>query len=604
MMRKRFLFLGILLALLLTGLVGLWLCLRPDPRLFIRLDIASALHDPKVVSVNPGNGDITWRGKNRRQRSRVSGTGGAGFALAGERSFFFTVPWQGASGFFCYYDLRADNGQPISMDLRIIRRGGDIFVGNVARPRGAGFFTQKMNARPGDRCQLRWRGSGRVFVGRPLLYRVLPVHERKTIVMLAADTLRGDQIDARVGDVAVAPFLANLSKESARFERCLSPSTWTLPSFASLFTARHEITHGLNSPGVLDAGQPFLVESVADSFITVNFNGGCWMQFQSGFQRGFDIVREGGYFGERKTVNAKSLLEGALALLETAEFPATFLFLHTFQVHTPYAPPADLLRRLDPTHPALASGIFPVEPPSITASLSEKEHYFRLYQAGVSVLDRETSRFFSGLKRTGLNAQTMFILFGDHGEAFGKHGIWEHGSSLFEEQVHVPLLIRFPDGRFAGKKVAGPVSLLDVFPTLLDWLKIPAPDVPLDGSSLLPTLESGTARPVPVVSSLMNCWFEPAIPPILALTYPRYKIVVTFAADKSGRDDIKAYDLQMDPEEMKPLSALPPAEWQQSLPIIRNFRAYLNQPRQTQGKSGRNDMDPELREQLKALGYI
>ena len=55
---------------------------------------------------------------------------------------------------------------------------------------------------------------------------------------------------------------------------------------------------------------------------------------------------------------------------------------------------------------------------------------------------------------------------------------------------------------------------------------------------------------------------------------------------------------------MKPLSALPPAEWQQSLPIIRNFRAYLNQPRQTQGKSGRNDMDPELREQLKALGYL
>lgn len=595
---------GIVLVAMLASLVGLWLHFRPAPRLFLRLDITSSLHDPKVVAINPLNGDMKWQGKNKQERSRVSGSGGAGFALAGERSFFFMVPWKGASGFFCYYDLRANNDQPISMDLYVLRRGGEILVGGVAQPRGAGFFVQKMNVLPGDRYQLRWRGSGRVFVGRPLLYRVLPVHERKTIVMLAADTLRGDQIDARVGDVAVAPFLASLGKESARFERCLSPSTWTLPSFASLFTARHEITHGLNSPGILDADQPFLVEAIADSFITVNFNGGCWMQFQSGFQRGFDIVREGGYFGERRTVSAKSLLEGALDLLETAEFPVTFLFLHTFQVHTPYAPPADLLRRLDPTHPALASGIFPVEPPAMTASLSEKEHYFRLYQAGVSVFDRETSRFFSGLKRTGLYAQTTFILFGDHGEAFGEHGTWEHGSSLFEEQTHVPLLIRFPAGQFAGKKVAMPVSLLDVFPTLLDWLKIPAPNVPLDGSSLMPILESGATRPLPVVSSLMHCWFDPAIPPILALTYPRYKIVVTFAAPKSGKDDIKAYDRQEDPREMQPLSAQPPAEWQQSLPIIRKFRAYLNQPQYKQRKLQGKDLDPELREQLKALGYL
>lgn len=595
---------GIVLVAMLAGLVGLWLHFRPAPCLFLRLDITSSLHDPKVVAINPLNGDMKWQGKNKRERSRVSASGGAGFALAGQRSFFFTVPWKGASGFFCYYDLRADNGQPISMDLYVLRREGEILVGGVAQPRGAGFFVQKMNVLPGDRYQLRWQGSGRVFVGRPLLYRVLPVHERKTIVMLAADTLRGDQIDARVGDVAVAPFLASLGKESARFERCLSPSTWTLPSFASLFTARHEITHGLNSPGILDADQPFLVEAISDSFITINFNGGCWMQFQSGFQRGFDIVREGGYFGERRTVSAKSLLEGALDLLETAEFPVTFLFLHTFQVHTPYAPPADLLRRLDPTHPALASGIFPVEPPAMTASLSEKEHYFRLYQAGVSVFDRETSRFFSGLKRTGLYAQTMFILFGDHGEAFGEHGTWEHGSSLFEEQTHVPLLIRFPAGQFAGKKVVMPVSLLDVFPTLLDWLKIPAPNVPLDGSSLMPILESGATRPLPVVSSLMNCWFDPAIPPILALTYPRYKIVVTFAAPKSGKDDIKAYDRQEDPREMQPLSAQPPAEWQQSLPIIRKFRAYLNQPQYKQRKLQGKDLDPELREQLKALGYL
>ncbi|MCJ7524015.1 MAG: sulfatase [Candidatus Aminicenantes bacterium] len=604
MIRKRILLMGIVLVAMLAGLVGLWLHFRPAPCLFLRLDITSSLHDPKVVAINPLNGDMKWQGKNKRERSRVSASGGAGFALAGQRSFFFTVPWKGASGFFCYYDLRADNGQPISMDLYVLRREGEILVGGVAQPRGAGFFVQKMNVLPGDRYQLRWQGSGRVFVGRPLLYRVLPVHERKTIVMLAADTLRGDQIDARVGDVAVAPFLASLGKESARFERCLSPSTWTLPSFASLFTARHEITHGLNSPGILDADQPFLVEAISDSFITINFNGGCWMQFQSGFQRGFDIVREGGYFGERRTVSAKSLLEGALDLLETAEFPVTFLFLHTFQVHTPYAPPADLLRRLDPTHPALASGIFPVEPPAMTASLSEKEHYFRLYQAGVSVFDRETSRFFSGLKRTGLYAQTMFILFGDHGEAFGEHGTWEHGSSLFEEQTHVPLLIRFPAGQFAGKKVVMPVSLLDVFPTLLDWLKIPAPNVPLDGSSLMPILESGATRPLPVVSSLMNCWFDPAIPPILALTYPRYKIVVTFAAPKSGKDDIKAYDRQEDPREMQPLSAQPPAEWQQSLPIIRKFRAYLNQPQYKQRKLQGKDLDPELREQLKALGYL
>ena len=484
------------------------------------------------------------------------------------------------------------------------RRGAAELVGRVENPDEKGYFVQKVDVRRGDRFELRWSGAGRVFIGQPLLYRILPEAKRQTVVMLAADTLRADQIDARVGAVAVAPFLSRFAGECARFDRCLSPSTWTLPSFTSLFTARNEIVHGMNAPGLLADDQPFLVEPLRERFITVNFNGGLWLQFQSGFHRGFDIVREGGYFGERKTVMADSLLAGTLALLERAEFPSVFLFLHTYQVHTPYRPPADLLRRLDPGHPALADGSFPSQPPTVKSSATEQEHYYRLYQAEVSLLDREIEKFFAGLKRARLYDGTMFILFGDHGEAFGEHGAWEHGTSLFNEQLHVPLLLRFPAGRFAGYRADFPVSLLDLFPTVLDWLDIPLPAIQLDGVSLMPSLTSGQKRPEPVVSSVMNCWYDEKVPPQLALSFLRWKIIVTFDEDTGGPGQAQAYDLRLDPREQTPLPDLPPAAWKQALTVIRLHQNYLLQPRQKERKGEVANMDPELREQMESLGYM
>lgn len=349
MSKRKTLILGLASLLILAAAGYFWLRPRPHAAPFLRLDVASSLHDKTVVSIHSRSGEIRWRGERRRQRSRVAGIGGAGFALAGQKSFPFSFPWRGDCALCCYYDLRPDGESPMAMELWRLRRRGAELVGRVENPEEKGYFVQKVAVSRGDRFELRWRGAGRVFIGQPLIYRIVPPAQRRTIVMLAADTLRGDQLDARVNGVAVAPFLNRFAAECARFDRCLSPSTWTLPSFTSLFTARNEIVHGMNSPGILDPGQPFLVEALRDRFITVNFNGGLWLQFQSGFHRGFDIVREGGYFGERKTVMADSLLAGTLALLERAEFPVVFLFLHTYQVHTPYRPPP---RRPDPAPPS------------------------------------------------------------------------------------------------------------------------------------------------------------------------------------------------------------------------------------------------------------
>ncbi|MBN2346078.1 MAG: sulfatase [Candidatus Aminicenantes bacterium] len=604
MSKRNRLLIALTLALALLAAGYLWLRPRGPSLPFVRLDVASTLHDPKALAIDPCSGEIRWRGQRKKRRSRVSGIGGAGFRTAGQKSFPFSFPWRGRCGFFCYYDLRPSDGPPLAMELWRRRRDAAEIVARVERPEEPGYFVHKLDVRRSDRFELRWSGKGRVFIGQPLLYRVVPAAERETVVMLAADTLRADQIDARANGVAVAPFLSRFAGECARFDRCLSPSTWTLPSFTSLFTSRHEIIHGMNAPGIIGAEHPFLVEALRGRFITVNFNGGLWLQFQGGFHRGFDIVREGGYFGERKTVMAESLLQGTLALLERAEFPAVFLFLHTYQVHTPYRPPADLLRRLDPGHPVLAGGAFPEGPPAAGSSAEEKEQYYRLYQAGVSVLDREVERFFAGLKRTGLYPETMFMLFGDHGEAFGEHGDWEHGTSLFEEQIRVPLLLRFPGGRFAGFRADFPVSMMDLFPTVLDWVGLPPAAAKIDGVSLMPALRSGQRRPEPVVSSLMNCWYDDKVPPQLALSFSRYKLIVTFAGAPGGREQARAYDLASDPGEKAPLAVVPPEAWKQALPLIRMHRSFLARPRRATGKKKGADLDPELREQMKALGYL
>lgn len=576
---------------------------RPPPPPFVRLDVR-ALHDPGVLSVDTRSGEIEWRDGNRRERQTAfPGIHGAGFAVDGERQFPFSPPFSGACGFFCLYEFRADGDKAMSMDLLLVRGQRRSVVGRTVAAWGNGYFIQKVALKKGDRLELRWRGQGRVFLGRPLLYRVLPPQQRRTVVLVAADCLRADQVDARIGDLAVAPFMSAYRRECASFDRCLAPSTWTLPSFASLFTARGEWLHGLNQPGVLAADQPFLIEDMAASFITLNYNGGVWLNFQLGFHRGFDVVRSGGYYGDR-THGARQVLGDALAMLRRAEFPATLLFLHTYQLHSPYQPPLEEVRRLDPDNPVLAGGPFPYDRPAMSRDARKRTHYFRLYQAGVSAFDSALAHFVAELKRAGLYGGTMLALFGDHGEEFAERGHWEHGSSLDREQLEIPLLIRFPDGSYAGRRVGEPVSLFDLLPTLCDREGISLPAVPLDGVSLLPLLRGQGGRPQPVVSSLLRFWNHPEIPLQLAVSFPAWKVVATFRGGPAPAEQIQVYDVSRDPGERHSLPRPTPAVWREAWPVIRGIRDGLKGRAATGAQPAGSRLTPEMRDQLKTLGYL
>ena len=132
-----------------------------------------------------------------------------------------------------------------------------------------------------------------------------------------------------------------------------------------------------------------------------------------------------------------------------------------------------------------------------------------LYDAEIMEFDRRFGEFISFLKRSGLYDRSMVILLADHGEEFFEHGSWAHGTDLFNSQIRVPLLVKFPNGRYAGRSFDAPVSLVDVMPTVLEYYAIPA--APADER---PLAARRIAQRFAVVRASFQC--QPGLPELVA----------------------------------------------------------------------------------------
>lgn len=218
-----------------------------------------------------------------------------------------------------------------------------------------------------------------------------------------------------------------------------------------------------------------------------------------------------------------------------------------------------------------------------------------LYDAEVLRSDRSFGTLLQALRRDGSYDDTVIVFVSDHGEEFGEHGSLQHGLTLYQEQLAVPLVVKLTDGRAGGTRVRGVVQLVDVVPTLTELAGL-APGEDLDGRSLVQSIESGDAgsdRPVP--SRLARI---PQGTRTEALEASHRKWIRYWLDERSGPPR-ELFDLELDPGEQTNIAPKARA-W---VTLLSCWSRALG-ARGTQWASATAEIDDETRQSLKALGYL
>ncbi|MEO0652266.1 MAG: sulfatase [Planctomycetota bacterium] len=329
---------------------------------------------------------------------------------------------------------------------------------------------------------------------------------RGPVMVLVLDALHAEHLGAYGGSRGVTATLDGLAARGLRFDRAFANANWTLPSTACLMTGRLQEQHRVVSRWHrLDPSHGLLSEVFADA----GYRTGCWTQMPYagetyGFGRGYDEFH---YYGDGRE---SELREGGLTLFENLarwmgamEGRPWFAYVHLRRPHSPYDPPPKLLARLDPDGP-LRDGSRDDELRHADTFMhrelpdAERARAEALYLANLWAVDRAIERIVTEVERQG----GLLVVTSDHGEALGTEGVWGHGIHLADDNLDVPLIVVGP-GIEPG--VSGePVCSVDLFPTLLEWLGVPAPaNAALAGRSYLPVLLEGAALPPrgPVVAS-------------------------------------------------------------------------------------------------------
>ncbi len=417
-----------------------------------------------------------------------------------------------------------------------------------------------------------------------------------SIVLLSIDTLRPDHLGCYGYARPTSPRIDALAREAVLFEQARTSVPWTTASHMTMLTSLEPDVHKVTHTALSETHSTGPEQLAKAGYATGAFVNATALDRRFGFTRGFDVYQ----YVDRQT-GAAVVNRKALDWLATVKDRPFFLFVHYYVVHNPYDPPtefrAPFVKDFRPEDVA-RTGIGPYHPP-VSFSDAERRAMIDLYDGGVRYGDDSAGRLLDGLKHLGVLDRTAVFVTSDHGEGFGEHGLYNHGNSLYEELLHVPLLVRLPGGRDGGKRVTEPVGHVDLLPTFLDLAGIPlAPS--LMGRSLRPLLDG---KPIPA----RPIWADGT--GSQALIDGRLKLIVNGegrAAKIPGWKNlgpVELYDLAEDPGERSNLAEARPADaarLRERVEALRTDHRVLAQAVAT----SHSELPDDVRERLKALGYL
>ena len=425
------------------------------------------------------------------------------------------------------------------------------------------------------------------------------------------DTLRADALTVYGAIKAKSPRISEFASRAVTYREAWAPSAWTLPSVSSLFTGLYPSRHGMGladrkMPG---ATLPLMARILSEEgYHTLGVSQSFVASASFGLAEGFDRYLLSNQLNgwELRSAELRRFMLMLLSVTSTDKPP--FVYLHSVDPHSPYLPRERYRRFLADTmgklpersyRPALfmhdGYGDDPYEVETMRA----------LYQGEVMFADHQFGYFLDLLQQLSLLEGSMVVLLSDHGEEFGEHGAFDHGRTLHQEMLRVPLLIQFPDSQWAGTEFENRVSLLDVLPTVLHQAGVDSSEVELDGHPLQPDLAAKRAtRPI-----IAETHTQPA-EKLAAVNLQAMALAMTKCIHSEGPLDQlsrpvpkwRTYDLQSDPEEQQPLESDDPA----SQDCVSLLTAWLEARSSWEGTpvSAGDEVDEEALDALRALGYI
>lgn len=425
----------------------------------------------------------------------------------------------------------------------------------------------------------------------------------RNVVLVVADTVRADHLGLYGHERPTSPRIDEWSARGVVFEQALATSPWTVPSFASIYTGHLPSRHGAarvaqdpKAPGVaigrLDDGVRTLAEILFErGFATAAVVNNPFLHARGGLARGFSSYdhHPGNNWQMRR---ADAVVDRTLAWIDRPRDTPFLAVAHLFDPHLDYDPPEPFRGRFAEGY---RGGIrYPVSDlRRIRASRVARRPEDRRFIAGaydeeLLYIDAQIGRLLDGLDERGLLDDTLVILVSDHGEELFDHGSFEHGHSVYQELLRVPLVIWAPGAH--ARRIAAPVSIADVLPTVL--AAIGADAVPgIHGHSLWNAVLGGEApaERVFIAENTLRGGEQKAL-----VRWP-HKLVLDVATDRA-----RVFDLVRDPGETRDLASEQPDLRDR---MRATLRATLDGARRRRAAET-VDFPPETIERLRELGYV
>jgi arylsulfatase A-like enzyme/thioredoxin-like negative regulator of GroEL len=387
------------------------------------------------------------------------------------------------------------------------------------------------------------------------------------VILISIDTLRADRLAVYGYTAGRTSHLSTLARESVVFDRAYAHAPQTLPSHTSIFTGQLPFEHKVrDNLGFTLASNATTLASLfrAAGYKTAGFVSAFVLRRETGIDQGFDIYDATfpAMAADRSPAQVQraglDTLAAATKWLNTVSSDRFFLFFHVYEPHKPYRPP-DRFRDLQP------------------------------YDGEVAFADEIVGALLDELKRHDWYNGATIVVLSDHGEGLGDHVEEEHGLFLYDEVVHVPLIIKLPQGRSAGRRVHEPVQHIDLLPTLAGLFSLPVPRG-IRGRDLgVALFNRGPLAPQGIYAEALYPRYHFGWSELVSLTDERYRFI------EAPRPEL--YDLERDPRERTNLVS----ERAQAAAALRSALTSLSAGRQIDSPSAVSDED---RQRLAALGYV
>ena len=395
------------------------------------------------------------------------------------------------------------------------------------------------------------------------------------VIIITIDTLRADHLGSYGYKQIATPEIDALARLGVRFSQAYTPVPITLPAHTALFTGSFPMATGMHdfSGNKVSPGAITLASVLRDrGYTTAAFLGSAVLDSRFGLNQGFETYFDHFQFSRLDETNVDEMkrrgdlvVDEALRWLRLNPKQPFLLWVHLYDPHHPYAPPEPYTTR----------------------------YSARPYDGEIAFADSQVGRLLSYLRDRRLDAGSIVVLAGDHGEGLGEHGEKRHGFFIYNSTLHVPLIVKVPG--FSARVVQDEVSLVDVMPTVLQTLNIPIPPS-VQGRSLLGLV---LGRPRAGQSQL----YSETYLPLLHFRWSQLRCIQSGRLKYIDAPHPELYDLRSDPHELKNVY-----DTQNSIAHELHDRLFALLRRYTSatGASAQQKelADPALFERLRSLGYV